>query len=346
MIFETDGRTPTPLALDFVRRSGFAASPEAGEAVWSPLSGDGSDRRFARVRAGNQTAVLVYGPDPAENRSYDQIGRHLYQVGAFGPRFLASDPVQGWFLIEDLGDVRLQDLVQNTDDILIQGLYDPVIQLLADFHEQAIHGFDAAWCHQTPRYDRRVILKREAGYFLEAFAQGTLGLNPDPAELAVEFEALATEALAGTQTVLMHRDFQSRNLMVQSGRPRVVDFQGARPGPPGYDLASLLYDPYVRLAPGFRDELKSMYIQRRRGQRGFDPRVFEQTYPRLAVCRLLQALGAYGHLTRVRGKIWFKTYISPALGDLARLLSGPGWSSFPRLKDLAALAAERWEVMK
>jgi len=43
----------------------------------------------------------------------------------------------------------------------------------------------------------------------------------------------------------MHRDFQSKNLMIKNEQIFVIDFQGARLGPPSYDLASLLFDPYV-----------------------------------------------------------------------------------------------------
>ena len=43
----------------------------------------------------------------------------------------------------------------------------------------------------------------------------------------------------------MHRDYHSRNLMVSSPNPGVLDFQDAVYGPITYDLASLFKDAYI-----------------------------------------------------------------------------------------------------
>jgi aminoglycoside/choline kinase family phosphotransferase len=53
--------------------------------------------------------------------------------------------------------------------------------------------------------------------------------------------------LASYRRVLVHRDFQSQNIIVWNEQAYLIDFQGVRPGLPQYDLASLLFDPYVAL---------------------------------------------------------------------------------------------------
>ena len=57
----------------------------------------------------------------------------------------------------------------------------------------------------------------------------------------------------------MHRDFQSQNIILREGQAYLIDFQGMRPGLAEYDLASLLYDPYVSLTNAERGELKNFY---------------------------------------------------------------------------------------
>jgi len=306
---------------------------------WEALAGDGSDRRFFRVRAGEETAVVVSGPDPAENRAYELIGRHLWRAGRFGPEFLAVDQEFGLFLVEDLGSSSLQESAGSLVDREREALYKKTVHLLADLHDRGGRGFDPDWCSQTARYDRGLILEREAGYFLSAFIRGYLGMSGDDPGLTEEFETLAEAALKGTEMVLMHRDFQSRNIMIKNGRPRLVDFQGARLGPPGYDLASLIYDPYVRLSDGLRADIPDWYVAARSSRRRFDPKNFRATLPHLAVCRLLQALGAYGYLSRVKGKAGFERYIPGALDSLGRLLDQGSLNYLPKLRRLVRDAA-------
>ena len=59
--------------------------------------------------------------------------------------------------------------------------------------------------------------------------------------------------------VLVHRDFQSQNIIVRNGQAHLIDFQGMRPGLAEYDLASLLYDPYVTLSADERTQLLEYY---------------------------------------------------------------------------------------
>lgn len=307
--------------------------PASGRPRLEKLAGDGSDRIFIRAALAGRTALAVIGPDPAENRAYLEIGGHLWRTGEWGPEFFGFDPDQGFFLIEDLGSTHLAD----SDDP--KPAYRDVIGLLADFHARGRSGFDPAWCCQTRRYDRELILERELNYFQAAFFEGYLGLSASEPGLEAEKEALAQAALTGAGTALMHRDFQSRNIMIKNGRPRMIDFQGARLGPPGYDLASLLYDPYAGLKGGFRAELKDLYLK----SIALDRKAFEAVFPFLAACRLFQALGAYGFLTRVKGKKDFARFIRPALADLVGLWSGKGFSAYPGLKRLLERAVRKME---
>ena len=149
-----------------------------------------------------------------------------------------------------------------------------------------------------------------------------------------EFAELADRALDGAGQGFMHRDCQSRNIMLKEGRPRLIDFQGGRVGPPGYDLASLLFDPYVRLETGLRTACCDQYQQRRLELGDFDGEAFRRTWPFLTACRLMQALGAYAFLSGVRGKPRFLKYLPVALGSLGELLSDEKFAFMPELRGL------------
>src|SRR5207248_844592 len=113
--------------------------------------------------------------------------------------------------------------------------------------------------------------------------------------------------------VLVHRDFQSQNIIARTGHAYFIDFQGMRPGVAEYDLASLLFDPYVRFSADEREELYSYYMERR----GLLSTLQMREILRLcAMQRLMQALGAYGFLGLVKGNRHFLTHVPAALDSL------------------------------
>lgn len=302
--------------------------------AWERITGDGSDRTFVRISAGKESVLLVHGQDKAENRAYELIGRHFWNLDRIGPEILAVDQTQGLFLVEYLGDFRLQDWARASSGESLDTMYREVVRILAGLHAGGLEHFDPKWCYQTTHYDKNLIIEHEIGYFLSAFLVGLMNLPSPGKALEREFDTLADAALDGVQNTLMHRDFQSRNIMIKEGQPRIIDFQGARIGPPGYDLASLLFDPYTRLNDPLRERLLTCYLDIREEENGFDREGFLRNYYPLAACRLLQALGAYGFLTEVKGKFLFEKYIPQAVRNLHSILSEDVFDFAPKLRGL------------
>jgi len=132
--------------------------------------------------------------------------------------------------------------------------------------------------------------------------------------------------------------------MITRGRiPRLVDYQSARVGPPAYDVVSLLYDPYSRLEDDTRERLLDYYVKRltnppqspftKGGLRGITGNEFRET---LLPCRLqrhMQALGAYGFLSRIKGKEYFLKYVPEGLRLLKEDVS-LAKDEYPELHDL------------
>ncbi len=292
----------------------------------TPLKGDGSDRGWYRVSAGERSLIAAaHGirrePDQGEADAFVAIGNHLCRHHIPVPRIHGYDRFSGIVLLQDLGDTHLQDILQTVgDEAAIRRWYQEAMDILICFSQKGFYGFDPAWTYQSQSYDRALILEKECRYFVEAFLQGYAGLRVDYADFASGFQALADGALRDGFTGLMHRDFQSRNLMVHGDRLWVIDFQGARTGPLQYDLASLLIDPYAGLSPGLQETLLQAAIRRIGQCYPMDPVSFETGYRYCAVTRNLQILGAFGFLTRVKNKPFFHAYIPPAIAALQRNL--------------------------
>jgi aminoglycoside/choline kinase family phosphotransferase len=122
--------------------------------------------------------------------------------------------------------------------------------------------------------------------------------------------------------------------MVIDGSMKIIDFQGARIGPWGYDLASLLYDPYTDLPEGVRRELLGLYLSRYMPQSSCNREKMLQAFYVTALLRTLQVLGAFSFLSREKGKEFFSAYIHPALHNMQTLLAG---KYFKRMRNLHTL---------
>ena len=120
--------------------------------------------------------------------------------------------------------------------------------------------------------------------------------------------------------MLVHRDFQSQNVLINRGEAWLIDFQGLRPGLAQYDLASLVYDPYMELEAASREELINGYISKVLDAGGEIEPDFRRTLDLCAMQRLMQALGAYGFLGLVKERRAFLEHIPAALRSLSEVL--------------------------
>jgi aminoglycoside/choline kinase family phosphotransferase len=208
----------------------------------------------------------------------------LRRLGVRVPRIDAFDPGAGILQIEDLGDTLLVDRIRADG---AQNLLRRAIEMLVRMQAQADPPFDPARTHNLG-YDVAFILQFEAGYFHREMVQAQAGIDLPFESLAGEYERAAREALAGMELVFMHRDFQSRNLMVVEEDLALIDLQGGRLGPPEYDLASFLYDPYLALPREKRDELFDLYLERRSVERA----TCAERLRASGVNRMMQCLGS------------------------------------------------------
>ncbi len=323
-------------------------SPDPGIQA-DPVPADGSRRAFFRIRsrATSRTWIAVGNPPTTpffrqENLAYLHIGRHLRQRGVPVPEMLSWDLEQGWFLMEDLGAFRLHDRWDDLEDPL--GRAEAVLSALFHMQVHGVRGFDPAWCCQTRRYDRELMRQYESNYFRDAFLREYLGLNRSWTFLEGPFEHLAASASRAGARFFLHRDFQSRNILLGDQGPGFVDWQGGRLGPLGYDLASFLIDPYLSLPRATRDRLYRFYLGLLRDHDPSSTALFEETFPYLALQRNLQILGAFAFLSRVRAKPFFESFVPPAAGSLLDRLETLEDPQLRPLHQVVEDARGQWEI--
>src|SRR4029453_13374440 len=106
----------------------------------------------------------------------------------------------------------------------------------------------------------------------------------------------------------------------RNGQAHLIDFQGMRPGLAEYDLASLLYDPYVDLTEAERAESITYYREQQVKKGITIDGDFDSRLCQCAMQRLMQALGAYGFLGLVKGHKHFLEYVPAAMESLCSIV--------------------------
>ncbi len=316
----------------FARTAANVREPQ--DIVVRPLSARGSDRVFYRVHYDTKTAIGIhYDTNRTENAYYADIAVFLKKMRLPVPGLIAHDPEKHLMLLEDLGDADLFSL-SNSPWPERRVLYQKTLGAAQRLHRltekdlppgapRLMEGFDAA------------LYRWEQDYFLDNLVGQCCKIDLEPAfesKLRAELAGL-TGRLCALPRCLVHRDLQSRNIMVRDGEPYFIDFQGMRLGNPFYDLASLLCDPYVSIPDEGREELLSFYYVLSSQELDWD--AFLNAFWDAAAERLMQALGAYGFLGKVKGLKDFLGSIPPGLNNLNAALSHT--PSLASLRDVTLL---------
>ena len=296
---------------------------DVGEIKIAPIQKGGSDRKFYRIRCSSEQALILakYNLEREENRHYVTIANFLTEQRIRVPEIYFHDANEGLIWLEDLGE---RDLYSYRDEgwLVRRAFYESALDQIA-----ALHALPESLCikmkqHLPAEFNADLYLW-EQNYFFENCLGRLFKIEEEKLAQLASLPALQeiADRLASFPRVLVHRDFQSQNIIIRNGQAYLIDFQGMRPGLAEYDLASLLYDPYVDLAEGERAELIA-YYRGRQLENGIPVNGdFDLKLRLCAMQRLMQALGAYGYLGLVQGKTSFLAHIPTAVNSLGKVIA-------------------------
>ncbi|MHB1566825.1 MAG: aminoglycoside phosphotransferase family protein [Acidiferrobacter sp.] len=268
--------------------------------TFSRASTDASFRRYFRIAARGQSWILMDAPPAQEHLDlFIRIARRLGALGLNVPDVIACDLVAGFGLLTDLGtEPYLQALRPDT----AQRLYGDALGALIVLQTGTFTQPDF-----LPPYSRELLLA-EMELFCVWYLERHLGVPPATTQslpLGRLFDGLVESALTQPQ-VWVHRDFHSRNLMVDNRHnPGILDFQDAVCGPITYDLVSLFKDCYIAWPRAQVIDWVTGYWQLSQ-QSGLhqceDPDQFVAWFDRMGVQRHLKVAGIFARLHHRDGK--------------------------------------------
>lgn len=223
-----------PHLSELFARRGWGDVPDV---LLVPASSDASFRRYFRWEAEGRSFILMDAPPPQENcRPFVAVAALLAEAGVHVPEVLAEDLERGFLLLSDLGRQTYLDVIDqaNADE-----LFSDAIQSLLAFQALSVS-------IPLPSYDE-ALLRRELQLFPEWYVQRHLGHSFSPSEQQAWERVcrLLINSALEQPTVLVHRDYMPRNLMLSQPNPGVLDFQDAVIGPVTYDITSLFKDAFL-----------------------------------------------------------------------------------------------------
>ncbi len=317
-----------PQALDALVHRATGQRPTAVE----PMPGGASTRRYLRVRTPASSLVAMFVPDgtpeevtsgaPPARWPFLEVQSLLHGHGVRVPGVVAEACAEGLLLIEDLGDETLAAFLERAPGRRAE-IYRAAVTDLAGA-QRALQALPEGSVIKSRAFDE-ALLRWELDHFRE------WGLDardrPLPPPERARFEALAdrlARRIAAWPRGFVHRDYQSRNLMVRDRGPGAaelvwIDFQDALLGPRVYDLVALLNDSYQSFDRAFIEARLDEFA----AAAGLDAAgrvALGREFDVVTVQRKLKDAGRFVFIDRVKKNPSFLPYFEPSLAKVRAAL--------------------------
>ena len=276
-----------------------------------PIKRGASGRTIVRVKTPvHEPFIGIHWTDEREDNSqFIPVAQFLKQARLRVPAILHDRARYNVALIEDLGN---EDLLSLKDRPFAERL---------PFYKSAFEQVDKLFYAKPPKdfqlmpaFDAK-LYRWEQNYFFEHMVEDYLGLDAMGLRANQDFQEMAERLGTGARH-LVHRDFQSQNLLIKDGEIYMIDFQGLRRGRQEYDLASLIFDPYLNHTAEEREQLLTLW------EDIADERPESSLFRQCAAQRLMQALGAFGNIVKNKGDEWYRPHIPVAARLLKEVTDG------------------------
>ena len=272
------------------------------------ITGDASFRRYFRVNTGDQSYIVMDSdPDKLDNTPYIELNKVFSQHGFKLPKILQADEKQGFFLLSDLGNTHLADLLGDEDRTL---------------HYKHLIKLSAQWAQIPPAQYMKVFdgefLQFELSIFRDWLVDNFIGeqLSADEQQMWQQACELLVNNALEQPIVTVHRDFHSRNIMRTGQQWAIIDYQDAVQGPVCYDLVSLLRDCYFKLPEQELDYLLHYAYDEFSDQQLLQDTsfsMFKRWFDLTGVQRHLKAAGIFCRLKLRDGKSGYLNNVLPTL---------------------------------
>jgi aminoglycoside/choline kinase family phosphotransferase len=256
------------------------------------ITSDASFRKYYRLTVNDESFVVMNSSEDKDSMyPFIDISVRLLKAKVEVPRIISQNIKEGFLLLSDLGSQHLADMLSSMS---VELLYMKGISEIIKMQEVETEGmdiYDKEFLMFEMNFMEEWYLRQHKSIFLSE--KGLLGLT-------TLLESIADEVLAQPQGFFVHRDFHSRNIMLESGKLALIDYQDAMSGALTYDLVSLLKDVYVEF-DSKKMEALALEFKALKGLTVSDEE-FLRWFDFMALQRHLKILGIFSRLNIRDGK--------------------------------------------
>jgi N-acetylmuramate 1-kinase len=290
----------------------------------TPMPGGASTRRYFRLVQGDASFVLMYVPDGPTPEEFDkagvgarwpflEVGELLASRGVQVPRVFGEDTRAGILLLEDLQENTLAEWLKRTPQDM-EYLYTAAVTDLARA-QHSLTNLPSDSVVAKRAFDED-LLYWEIDHFREwGLDARKIAMTPADASLFAEIGKRLAKRIAAMPRGFVHRDYQSRNLMVRDRALVWIDFQDALLGPQAYDLVALLGDSYQSFSAAFIDARLRDYALAA-NLTDLEEKNLREAFWYVTVQRKLKDAGRFVFIDRVKNNPNFLGFVSKTIGKV------------------------------
>lgn len=299
------------------------------------LAQSGSARINWLATSGDENFIVTFNENLRENEAFFYFSELFSELNLNTPEVLNISDDRKIYVQEFLGAKTLSEII--TEEGVSQRVKNLVRQTLTKLHTlqtKTLGKTDFAKTFEYESYDALPVMHDL--YYFKNFIADVLELHYHKSSLLKEFLKL-TEIVENLQPkVLMLRDFQARNILVNDqDEVFFIDYQSAMEGPAIYDAVSFLFQAKANFPESFKSEMLEFYFslwenEAQRNQLKFSLKP-------VMLMRFLQVLGAYGFRGLVQRKPHFLQSLNLGIKNITEF--SQNWEEmqhFPELKSVIA----------
>lgn len=282
------------------------------------LTPHGSTREYFKVESSNNVAIGTKGSDKKENRVFIKLAEHLASRSIPVPSIYGFTKDYEYYLQAFVGDEDLFSTIENSPKKAHLDFLKKTIDLLHDFQTRGIQGWNFKNSYPFPSFNTDEVVRdfvRFKKYFLT-----NLGIKFSETSIDKERDILTDliDKIPKEDFVMMHRDFQTRNILNNEGKYILIDFQSIRHGPPHYDLVSILCQSQNKYSDSLKKSIIDYYLSK---NPKVNTREFIKNLQLMSIVRLVQSLGSYVVAGLQDGKKYYIESIPRALDELGKAIT-------------------------
>ena len=276
--------------------------------------------------------IITFNENTQENESFYYFSEVFSGLHINSPKVLQISEDRKLYIQEFLGEQTLSEIIANEGlTERVKTLVKKTLQQLAEVQIKTENKIDYSKTFEYENYDELPITNDL--FYFKSFIADVLEIPYHKSSLLLEFKKLVSKIENLEPKGIMMRDFQARNIMVNSqDEVFFIDYQSAMKGPLIYDVISFLYQAKANFPTDFKNEMLDYYFSFWNEEKAAQ---LKKSVKPIQLIRFLQVLGAYGFRGLIQRKQHFISSLDKGIENLYQFSnSWEEMEEYPELKNL------------